>query len=206
MGNKTYTVCDAHFFDAGGPASPYGMDENSTITFYPTVPTQKLTALFNSLEIEEGGSNCINDKLSVYDGPSVSDNPVATLCGSSVPQHVTASNPSGALTFLFVSNSTNSGSGWDITMSCDSNVGIIENIRNAVRIYPNPVLNGSTVIELKNPIQMLVVRDMTGRTMSTSSPMSSRHLVDCSWPSGIYLFQIKTNDVWISKKVQVINN
>jgi PKD repeat protein len=206
MANKTYTVCDAHFFDTGGPSGQYGENENSLITFYPAETTKKLYANFNSLGIEEGGTDCLNDKLLVYDGNSTSDNLVATLCGNSIPEKIMASNTAGALTFQFISNATNTASGWDITLACDSNVGISENIHTDILIYPNPVVNGSTAIEAANPIQLLLVRDVTGRILSSETPMTNRKIINCNWPSGIYMIQIQTKGKCISKKLQVISN
>jgi PKD repeat protein len=206
MANKAYSVCDAQFFDTGGPNFNYEGSENSVITFTPTEPTRKLTAIFNSLDIEEGGANCNNDKLLVFDGLSIGSNLLATVCGSSNPSNIVATNSTGALTFQFISNSTISKSGWDITLTCDSNVGITENILNLIRVYPNPVINGSTVVETNDPIQLLLVMDVTGRTVASLSPNTNRTIVDCKWPSGIYILQLQINGRWLGKKIQVLNN
>ncbi|MFZ4548120.1 MAG: PKD domain-containing protein, partial [Bacteroidales bacterium] len=204
MANKAYSVCDAQFFDTGGPNTNYTGNENSVITFTPTEPTRKLTAVFNSLDIEEGGANCSNDKLLIFDGSSIGSNLLATVCGSSNPSNVVATNPSGALTFQFISNSTISKSGWDITLTCDSNVGISENVQNLIRVYPNPVINGSTVVETNDLVQMLVIKDVTGRNVYSSLPNAKRIVVDCTWPSGIYILHLQINGRWASKKLQVI--
>jgi len=206
MGNKTYSVCDAQYFDAGGPSGQYAGNENSLITFFPAEPTKKLTALFNFLDIEEGGTDCINDKLLVFDGTSSTDNLVATLCGNTTPEMIMASNPAGALTFQFESNASNSLSGWDITLTCDSNVGISEVNPSGINIYPNPVVSGSTVIESDHQVEKLIIRDMTGKILISSFPLTLRQTVSCNWPSGIYLFQIQTRGKWISKKIQILNN
>jgi hypothetical protein len=202
--NKTYTVCDANFFDTGGPNANYTDNENSAITFYPGISTKKLTAIVNNLDIEDGGTNCINDRLMVYDGTSIMDNLVATLCGTNIPDHIIASNPSGALTFQFISNSTVLGAGWDITLSCDSNVGISEKFKNNIKIYPNPATSGRMVIETENPMQQVVVRDGTGRIVSSFVPHTNRYILECNWPSGIYLLQIEMNNKWIGRKIQII--
>jgi PKD repeat protein len=204
MGNKTYTLCDARFFDAGGPNAQYTDNENSVITFYPEISTKKLTAIINNLDIEDGGTECINDRLMVYDGTSTTDNLVATLCGTNIPDHIIASNAAGALTFQFLSNSTVSGSGWDITLSCDSNVGISEKFKNNIKIYPNPASNGKMLIETENSMQNVVVRDVTGRIISSSAPLTNRYMLECNWPSGIYLVQIEMNNKWVGRKIQII--
>ncbi len=205
MGNKTYTICDAHFFDTGGPAFQYSENENSVITFYPNESTKKLTALFNNLQIENGGTDCINDRLLIFDGISTNENLIASICGNNLPQKIMATNANGALTFQFISNATISASGWDITLSCDSNVGIIENRQADIRIYPNPVLNGSACIESDNLIQMLMVRDITGKVVASATPLSKKYFIRSNWPSGIYLVQMQIKGKWISKRIQVIN-
>ncbi len=206
MADKNYTVCDAQFFDAGGPNGQYTENEESVITFLPGVTSKKLTAIFNSIDIEEGGPDCTNDKLLIYDGPSTSDFLIATLCGNTVPQRITATNPSGALTFRFISDAANQAEGWDITLSCDSNVGITEQMHTGISIYPNPVAAGSIFIKSETQIRKLKVLDATGRILHSSTPLTKQISVDCPWPSGIYILQIQTQGKWINRKIQVINN
>ncbi len=206
MSNKTYTVCDAHFFDTGGPTDQYTANENSVITFYPAEQTKQLTAFFNSFEIEDGGINCINDKLLVYDGTAVTDNLIATLCGNTIPEKLVASNPLGALTFQFISNGTNSFSGWEIILKCDSNVGIPENPIQDLHLYPNPAFNGSAILETDSPMHSVIIRDITGAIVNSVTPNTNRYIIDCNWSSGIYLIQVQMKNKWISKKFQVIKN
>jgi hypothetical protein len=206
MGNKNYTVCDAHYFDTGGPSAQYTENENSTITFTPAEPNKKLSAIFNALDIEEGGTDCSNDKLLVFDGASATGTLLATLCGSTIPQTIMASNPAGALTFQFISNSSNSASGWDITLTCDSNVGFAENIAASFHIYPNPVSNGNTVIESDYLIQTLLIRDVTGKILVNFNPLTKQVMLKSDWPSGIYLIQMQIQGRWVSKKLQVLNH
>lgn len=75
-----------------------------------------------------------------------------------------------------------------------------------IKIFPNPVSAGSTTIESEYPIQSLVIKDITGRTIHSTSPMKNKYLVNCNWPTGIYLFQLKVLDKWLSQKVQIIKN
>jgi len=206
MADKTYSVCDAHFFDNGGPLAQYTSNENNVITFYPGEATKKLTAIFNELNIEDGGTDCINDKLLVYDGTSVNDNLIATLCGTSIPENIAASNAYGALTFQFQSNGTIAYDGWDITLTCDTNVGIEEYVQNNISIYPNPAIHGNIVVETDSPAQLILVRDVTGRIVRKQIVSDTKFVLECNWPSGIYLIQLEINNKWFSKKIQVINN
>jgi hypothetical protein len=73
-----------------------------------------------------------------------------------------------------------------------------------IRVYPNPVINGSTVVETNNLVQMLVIKDVTGRNVYSSLPNAKRIVVDCTWPSGIYILHLQINGRWASKKLQVI--
>jgi len=205
MGEKSYTVCHGQFFDSGGPNSQYTDNENYTITFSPPEPAKKLKATFNNLAIEEGGTNCENDRLLVYDGISTNDNLIATLCGSSIPEPLFAQNVNGALTFRFISNSSNIAAGWNITLACDSNVGIVERFENQVRIFPNPAVNGIIIIETESAMQKLIVRDITGKIVSSFSPFAETYMLTCNWPTGIYLVQIGMKGQWINRKIQVIN-
>jgi hypothetical protein len=206
MGDKTYTVCEGTFYDSGGPLSAYGAFENNTITFYPKQPTNKLRAVFNSLNIESGSSDCNADALLVYDGPSSSGSPLATLCGSIIPGTINATNSQGALTFKFISNGLNNSSGWDITLSCFAKVGVKKKIPDQLRIFPNPVTERNITIESEHILQKLSVCDITGRTVYSLVPMSKQAIIPCNWPSGIYLLKLLVQDNWISKRVQVINH
>ena len=206
MADKSYTVCDAQFFDAGCLNGQYTENEESVITFLPDEANKKLTAIFNSVDIEEGGQDCTNDKLLIFDGPSTAENLIATICGNIVPQKITASNPVGALTFQFLSNATNQAAGWDITLSCDSNVGISELKHPGISVYPNPIINGHVVIQSETKIQRIIILDATGRFLHSSTPLAKQTSVDCTWSSGIYILQIQTQGKWINRKIQVLNN
>lgn len=74
-----------------------------------------------------------------------------------------------------------------------------------IRIYPNPVIGGSTILESENQVQQLDVKDITGKTIYSVTPFKNSFTIDCNWPSGIYLFQIKVKDKWIIKRIQVFN-
>lgn len=75
-----------------------------------------------------------------------------------------------------------------------------------ISIYPNPVNEGKTIIESAFQIQMLNVKDVTGKNVYSLSPFSKRFSVECKWPSGIYLFQLQVEGKWINKKIQVLSD
>jgi hypothetical protein len=82
---------------------------------------------------------------------------------------------------------------------------ILAVVKPEIKIYPNPVLNGSTIIESDNPVEKLEVRDITGRIVFSSAPVSTKFSVNCSWPSGIYLFKAQIKGKWLSNKIQILN-
>jgi len=75
-----------------------------------------------------------------------------------------------------------------------------------IKIYPNPVTGGRIVIESEYPIKSLVIKDVTGKTVHSSAPLTKKLTVDGNWPSGIYLFQLLVDEKWINKKIQVLSN
>lgn len=75
-----------------------------------------------------------------------------------------------------------------------------------INIYPNPVTDGNISIVAENPIQMLEVRDITGKVVFSTSPLTKSIVVECNWPSGIYLAHVQIKGEWINKKIQVINH
>jgi hypothetical protein len=90
------------------------------------------------------------------------------------------------------------------TLSADNdNSGYVS--MDKIRIYPNPVSGGTAIVESIDPIQSLIVKDITGRIVSTSTPSANRQIIECNWPSGIYLVQLEIKGRWISRKLQVIN-
>ena len=74
------------------------------------------------------------------------------------------------------------------------------------KIYPNPVTEGNTIIEAQNPVQKLVVKDMNGRIVYSSTPQTNKLTIDCNWPSGVYLFQLTIMGKIENEKIQVINH
>ena len=108
--------CEAAIFtDSGGINGSYGPNENGTITFCPTIDTDRMVFDFTSLELGP------NDLLRVYDGDSNASPLITTLSSSSIPSAVvsaSAGNSSGCLTFTFTSNGTNNRAGWEARRSC----------------------------------------------------------------------------------------
>lgn len=74
-------------------------------------------------------------------------------------------------------------------------VGITENPIATFQFYPNPFTN-ELYIQSSSPINEISVYDITGRLVSSSSPLDTdqMRLDSQKWNSGIYLIEKKTTD------------
>lgn len=120
-------VCGGQFIDNGGSAN-YLNSSNVTYTICPTNPGEIVTVTFTSFNTETNF-----DGLYVYDGNSTastqisSSNPSGNVpgglpgsfWGTTIPGPFTSSDPSGCLTFLFLSDSSVNRPGWVADVTCE---------------------------------------------------------------------------------------
>ncbi len=122
-------ICGGIFTDSGGVNGNYGENENQTIVICPNNPGDVLTVTFTQFNTESAF-----DGMYVYDGNSVSAsqqisslqangaNPALSqpgaFWGNNIPGPFTAYNPSGCLTFKFVSDSSVNKTGWIANVTC----------------------------------------------------------------------------------------
>ena len=122
MQNGTYETCSALFYDSGGASANYGNNEDYTMTFTPSSPGAKISVNFLSFNVETAGGGwggtSVRDYLTIYDGTSTSATQIGQYYGTTSPGTVTATNSSGALTFVFHSNNSTVREGWSATISC----------------------------------------------------------------------------------------
>jgi PKD repeat protein len=116
MTNGEVYTCSGTFYDSQG-TSNYLNNEDYVYTFYPQTEGNAVRAVFSAFSLESS-TNCINDYLIIYNGPTIRDTQIGDYCGTTSPGTVTASNASGALTFRFHSNNATTGAGWQAAMSC----------------------------------------------------------------------------------------
>lgn len=121
MSNAAVNVCTGNFESSAGfmssSATGYSNNENFTKTFCPSTTGSLVSMNFVSCAIGAG------DVLTVYNGASTAapilgvydiTNPISGLISAQI-----LSNPTGCLTFTFVSDATITGSGWNAYFSCD---------------------------------------------------------------------------------------
>ena len=136
-GTYTFTTlpaCGDTFFDDGGPHGNYSANLNQTITIYPDNQSDKVAVTFNNFDMQNGidgmmvynGADTnapIIDSGSSYGRPACPNGawtgaPLDTY--SALGQHFISSDASGALTFVFTSNSGYQFAGWEAVVSCTS--------------------------------------------------------------------------------------
>ncbi|MBQ0785859.1 MAG: T9SS type A sorting domain-containing protein [Oceanihabitans sp.] len=105
-------TCSSFFFDSGGSTGSYTNNELTTTTFYPDIATDAVTVTFTLFNLE------FADDLYVYDGPNNTSTLLGVFNGTTVPGPFTSSHPTGALTFVFDSDSSVTYDGWEASISC----------------------------------------------------------------------------------------
>jgi CARDB/Right handed beta helix region len=135
-GPVTYTVssgASVNYYDNGGPEGSYSdySGSLSVLTFVPSSPSAKIQVVFTGFGLE---SCC--DNMIVYDGLTTSAPQIGTgFTGNTAPNNIAANTvratgPTGALTFVFLSDNSVVGN-WQaiVTAFCSTtgvnNAGII---------------------------------------------------------------------------------
>ena len=111
---ETGPACGDTIYDSGGATGDYSNSELITTTVFPDNPGDVVTFTFLNFATE----TCC-DGLTVYNGPDTSSDPVdAEFRGTEIPDPITSTDPSGALTFVFDSDGSITSSGYEILVSC----------------------------------------------------------------------------------------
>ncbi|MHC1703223.1 MAG: C25 family cysteine peptidase [Tenuifilaceae bacterium] len=111
MSKGAVEVDTLYFYDSGGPLLNYKNKEDYTLTFKPKYIGNKIEVKFLAFNIESH-STCNYDKLQIYDGLTTSSTLIGTYCGTSLPNTIQSTNSDGALTFKFISDISETYSGW----------------------------------------------------------------------------------------------
>ena len=188
-----------HFYDTGGPFGTYQDAENYTTTIYPDQPDKKVNVVFNSFQLE---SCC--DYLSIYNGPDNTFPRLSQSFGSNSPGSVTSTHSSGALTFAFYSDGSQTYSGWDATINCTTLAN--EEISGAFDHFdyaPNPVIN-ALHIKTATRIKDYDIYSIEGRLLKRESASSLDFEINLSsLNTGSYLIRF-TDENQNTKNIKVL--
>ena len=115
---------NVNFFDmsGGGPSTPYLSSDRDTLTICPDLAVgSKITAAFAT---SAGFTWDVHstDTLYIFDGASVFDPLMGKYNSNSHPngfnQTASWNNPSGCLTFMFITSFADTADGWEANISC----------------------------------------------------------------------------------------
>lgn len=121
LNGGTINMCGDYFQDSNADpnvslGNPYGNNENYTTTICPGVSGSFVTIDFIQWGVGTG------DILTVYDGNSTAAPILGVFDANNAPGVISANpliNPSGCLTFQWVSDASDVGPGWSSLVSCD---------------------------------------------------------------------------------------
>lgn len=158
------------FVDTGGINGDYGDEQTLVKTFYPSATNGQTTLTFTEFDLELD-----YDFMSIYDGEN-SNSPVFTkgenLSGNTIPGPFTSTNPTGAITVEFTSDTYVNEAGWKASITCAALSTSDFSASFKVKIYPNP--SSSLVhIESKTPVTSLEVYDITGKLVLKKQKINS---------------------------------
>jgi hypothetical protein len=191
MASGTVTTCSGTFYDTGGATGAYSNNENLTMTFLPATPGAKLKFQFTAFATENS-----YDSLMVWDrANATSGGYLGKFMGETgVPaalQNLTATNASGALTFRFKSDASQTRAGWAATISCEGGAAPVV-LHVAVTDGAGPIQGASVSI-----LGMVKTTDATG-TATYSLPG------EASYPYAVYAngYQGQTGTVALGAEEQ----
>jgi gliding motility-associated-like protein len=117
MQNGTVNRCSGVFYDSGGSAGNYSSDENFVLTICPENAGQLVQLDFSGYTFS---TQLGADIMTIYNGDSTASPAFGTFDGTNNPGFVgaTPANPTGCLTFEFVSDGTATTTGWGADISC----------------------------------------------------------------------------------------
>ncbi len=124
--------CGEIFTDNGGENGNYTNNTTTTWTFCPAYPsTQVSSVAFSNFDVESN-AGCSWDYLKVFDGETITAPAIGQYCGTELPNDgvITATNPSGCLTFQFVSDASTSRNGWEAVVNCIARASCGDGIQN----------------------------------------------------------------------------
>ncbi|MBU6205941.1 MAG: CUB domain-containing protein, partial [Bacteroidetes bacterium] len=150
LGSCMVNTCVGIYTDdnLGANGSDYSNGVNGTYrTFCPNAPGNCVQLTFTQFSVQSFGPFCVDDELTILNGPTQNSPILWSGCGNTLPPVITANNPSGCLTVRFQSNASVNFPGWEAIISCVpcSNSGPTSNQNNDC-INAQPLCNTTAVI------------------------------------------------------------
>jgi hypothetical protein len=190
---------DGVFFDSGGSNNNYNNGEYYVTTMNPINEGDKVSVTFTSFNLEN-----LNDSLYIYDGPTTTSPYIIEqygFSGTNNPGTVTATNPTGKLSFLFYSDGLNTASGWTATVTC-ANLSTSKSVKQRFNYFPNPT-SGSVNFSGSENIQSITAYSMIGQLLKTEKVNATTTTFDISdFPIGNYLLKVVTENE--SKTIKIL--
>lgn len=144
------TTCSGTYHDNGGAAGNYAANVNNIFrTFCPNQAGMCVRATFTQFTMNDTyflcfGPNSCCDYLSILNGPVQNSPALYSNCTTS-PGTITASNPSGCLTFRFVSDGSVQLAGWTATLSCVPCAGGPSGTSNSDCAFATPICSDAAI-------------------------------------------------------------
>ncbi|MBQ0129402.1 MAG: T9SS type A sorting domain-containing protein, partial [bacterium] len=197
MHNGTISTCNAIFYDSGGAENPYQNGEDYTMTFLPSSENSRLEIDFINFKTEAN-----YDKIFVYDGTSLDAPLIGSYSGNHGPGTVTATNPEGALTFRFISDGLQDGTGWTAQISCIPGLSINENTLQNVSVYPNPA-KGIFTIACENDVNYTLYNSL-GQEIISGEIINGKAEIDTqNLQKGVYFLRLHNEATSSIQKIVV---
>ena len=190
ISNTTVTTCNGAFYDSGAGSS-YENNEDYVMTFLPDGSTAKIKCNFISFDIEANAS-CDYDWLKIYDGENTSASLIGTYCGTVSPGIIEATSTSGALTFEFHSDNSQTRDGWEALISCNNPAGVADEAIGKINLYPNPA-NDKLKIEIDKQIISVAIIGLNGSLLYNYNGNKKNGYNIKDIPSGVYIVKVMTD-------------
>lgn len=185
MGDTSADYCSGtfSFTDTGGVNGSYIDNQEVVKTFRPSAGS-KIKVTFTQFDVEQG-----YDYMYVFNGPDFNSPSLGQFTGSSIPQSFESTAPDGSLTFVFVSDGSQTASGWNAQVSCTATASVSENGFTQFSYYPNPS-GGIVNIKAAEDIKQVYIYNVAGQLLMVKNIDAPQAAIDISaFADGVYFFR-----------------
>jgi len=181
---KTNSFCSGiSFADTGLLSANYTDKEEWTRTFTPPAGFAA-RVVFSSVNLEQN-----YDYLYVYNGPDTNSPSFGALTGTYTNLTYEATNPTGELTFKFISDEAVNEAGWNATISCIA-LGVSDFAKAGFSYYPNPVKD-ELVLNSKTEVEKVQIYSIDGRMVfEQKNTFSEAKINTAAFAKGTYIVRI----------------